>query len=181
MGHNHELNQVSITSSSCLMFCEDNPLASNCDFASSIVLATSISPLLLYHAGMRWPHHSWREIHQSRTLAIQWWYVFLNLAGISWILSFITCSNAGLVMVSIFTNHCIDKRGSITASVRSEKPTLLLYSSTFCKFPFSSNSFAIFLRATNRSSPIYSWALVFRVPSSFKISMTANLCLIPNS
>ena len=29
-----------------------------------------------YHAGIWWPHHSWREMHQSWMFPIQWKYVF---------------------------------------------------------------------------------------------------------
>ena len=37
-----------------------------------------------------------------------------------------TWSKAGLLNSSIAQNHCNDKRGSITASVRSENPILLI-------------------------------------------------------
>ena len=34
-----------------------------------------------YHAGIRWPHQSWREMHQSWMLLSQWMYVFAHSSG----------------------------------------------------------------------------------------------------
>ena len=49
-------------------------------------------------------------------------------------------------MVSIFKNHCNDKRGSITASVRSENPTfaagiVFYFGEVFFCFQFFRNFF----------------------------------------
>src|SRR5262249_35431604 len=33
------------------------------------------------HAGTRWPHQSWREMHQSRMFSIQLRYVFSQFSG----------------------------------------------------------------------------------------------------
>ena len=59
-GHNAEENQVSSTSSSWRNF-----VWPACLRASSSLRATNILPCSSCHAGMRCPHHSWREMHQS--------------------------------------------------------------------------------------------------------------------
>ena len=60
-GHSAEENQVSSTSSSCVQ-----PLGG----VSSGPKQTS-SPSGEYQTGMRWPHHSWRLMHQSRRPSTQ--------------------------------------------------------------------------------------------------------------
>ena len=72
MGHSQLLNQVSTTSSSCLMPVVLCPAAANWAMASASVRHTATSPSALYQAGMRCPHQSWRLMHQSRTFSIQW-------------------------------------------------------------------------------------------------------------
>src|ERR1044071_8258207 len=49
--------------------------------ALGVSRATVMPPQLQYQAGMRWPHHSWREMHQSRMLVIQCMYVFVHSSG----------------------------------------------------------------------------------------------------
>src|SRR4249920_3398043 len=66
-GHRADENQVSRTSSSCT---RGLPCASA--FASVSSCATYTLPLLSYHAGMRWPHQSWREMHQSWMFSSHW-------------------------------------------------------------------------------------------------------------
>src|SRR5437764_8998083 len=57
-----EENHVSSTSSSCRS--EETGFPEH--FAASAALrATKILPASSYHAGMRCPHQSWREMHQS--------------------------------------------------------------------------------------------------------------------
>src|ERR1700722_6025895 len=121
MGHSQDENQVSNTSSSCLKFCE--PQRGHFPGLVSETIASRHSGLdasMQYHAGIRCPHHNWREMHQSCTFSIQWRYVFIYFSGISFIVPSSTCSNAGFEILSIFKNHCMDSLGSITASVRSE-------------------------------------------------------------
>ena len=71
-----------------------------------------------YQAGMRCPHQSCREMHQSRMLCIQWKNVFDQLSGTNLVLPCSTASMAGLASGSIFTNHCVDSMGSTTVSQR---------------------------------------------------------------
>src|ERR1700757_4584993 len=40
--------------------------------ASSSDAATKMLPCSSYHAGIWWPHHSWREMHQSWMLLSHW-------------------------------------------------------------------------------------------------------------
>src|SRR4051794_6683047 len=73
-GTSADENQVSSTSSSRRNAPVD-PAAAAFAFASSSVRATKYWPASSYHAGMRWPHHSWREMHQSWILPSHWLYV----------------------------------------------------------------------------------------------------------
>src|SRR5215471_18930069 len=60
--HSAEENHVSSTSSSCW----SAPTGLPAFFAASAALrATKTLPSPSYHAGIRWPHQSWREMHQS--------------------------------------------------------------------------------------------------------------------
>src|SRR6266498_5825340 len=70
--HSAEENQVSSTSSSCRSTRAGLPAFAA---ASSTLRATKTLPASSYHAGMRCPHHSWREMHQSCTFCSQWLYV----------------------------------------------------------------------------------------------------------
>ena len=65
-----------------------------------------------------------------------------------------TPSIAGLTRSAILRNHCIESLGSMTASVRSLRPTLLRKSFVSTNRPASSNAFATAFRATNRSMPL---------------------------
>ena len=56
-GHSPEENQVSSTSASCV---QPSP-AGGCSSGPT----QTTSPAGPYQTGMRWPHHSWREMHQS--------------------------------------------------------------------------------------------------------------------
>ena len=66
-GHRAELNQVSSVSGSWVML--ELPHLGQVQGAS---LATTVSPQSSqYQAGIWWPHHSWRLMHQSRPPFIQ--------------------------------------------------------------------------------------------------------------
>src|SRR4051812_29018972 len=102
-GHSQEENQVSSTSSSWRSAVPPHLL-----HAVGAERATITPPQSQYHAGMRCPHHSWRETHQSRMLVIQCMYVFDQLSGTKRVLPDSTASMAGLARGSIFTNHCVE-------------------------------------------------------------------------
>src|SRR5206468_10470156 len=89
--------------------------------AAGAVRATIVSlHLPQYQAGMRCPHQSCREMHQSRMLCIQWKNVFDQLSGTNLVLPCSTASLAGLASASILTNLCVDSSGSTTASQRRQ-------------------------------------------------------------
>src|SRR6266550_3187682 len=69
-GHSAEENQVSSVSGSCSI--AEEPQAAHASGSSS---ATVTWPSGQYHAGMRCPSQSWREMHQSRMFSIQSRYV----------------------------------------------------------------------------------------------------------
>jgi hypothetical protein len=59
--------QVSSTSGS-----RDSVLPGAWAWASASLRATYTLPSSSYHAGIWWPHHSWRLMHQSWMLFIHW-------------------------------------------------------------------------------------------------------------
>ena len=65
-GHSAELNQVSSTSVSCSQRAGSMPRSRAARAASSSDSATISSPAAQYQTGIRWPHQSWREMHQGR-------------------------------------------------------------------------------------------------------------------
>ena len=79
-GHSPELNQVSKMSASCRSSAAGRPQTSQ---ASGPAASddTVTWPSGQYQAGMRWPHHSWRDTFQSWMLVIQCSQVFSNRSG----------------------------------------------------------------------------------------------------
>src|SRR5437867_12536232 len=76
--HSADENQVSSTSSSCRSARAGWPAFFA---ASSALCATKTLPASSYHAGMRWPHQSWREMHQSCTFSSQLLYQDAQCSG----------------------------------------------------------------------------------------------------
>src|SRR6266403_135507 len=76
-GQRPEENQVSSTSGSWRRFS-----SSHCGHVFGSSRRTIVWPFFAqYHAGMRCPHHSCREMHQSWMFSIQEKYVFSQCAG----------------------------------------------------------------------------------------------------
>src|SRR6476660_2351814 len=74
--HSADENHVSSTSSSRRSVLGARPsFAVAAARAAASSRATWTLPSSSYHAGIWWPHHSWREMHQSWMLLIQWRYV----------------------------------------------------------------------------------------------------------
>src|SRR4029078_2029112 len=71
--HNADENHVSSTSSSRMNDAGARPsFFVACSRASFSLRATKTLAASSYHAGIWWPHQSWREMHQSWMLLIQW-------------------------------------------------------------------------------------------------------------
>ena len=102
---------------------------------------------------MRCPHHSWREMHQSRMLFIQWKKVLLQVSGTKLVLPCSTASMAGLASGSILTNHCVDSIGSTIVSQRWQWPTACTCGLPPRSRPSSLSLALTALRASKRSSP----------------------------
>src|ERR1700722_17479871 len=118
-GQSAELNQVSSTSGSCVILPEPH-------FAHFVGVSrdTMISlHSLQYHAGIRCPHQSCREMHQSRILRIHSKYSVRRLSGPISMSPRSTAAIAGSASGFIFTNHCVEARGSIIVPQRSQAPT----------------------------------------------------------
>ncbi len=76
-GSSPDENHVSRTSVSCVISADPQ-----CPHLSGSCRATVILwHALQCHAGMRWPHHSCREMHQSWMFSIQFRYVFSYISG----------------------------------------------------------------------------------------------------
>src|SRR5271168_5187360 len=100
-GHRLELNQVSSTSGSCSM--RDEPHFTQ---AAGVSRATVISRQSAQcQAGMRCPHQSWREMHQSRMFSIQLKNVLFQLSGTNWMRPSLTAAIAFSASGLVFTNH----------------------------------------------------------------------------
>src|SRR5678815_2657599 len=80
--HKADENHVSSTASSCTNDDGSRPsFATACARASASLRATYRLPASSYHAGMRCPHQSCREMHQSWILLIQCRYVDSHCSG----------------------------------------------------------------------------------------------------
>src|SRR6185312_2150724 len=78
-GHSADENHVSSTSSSWRNAPIGDTLA--CVRASVSSSPTKMLPASSYHAGMRCPHHNWREMHQSWMLSSHCVYVVVQFSG----------------------------------------------------------------------------------------------------
>src|SRR5258705_8192216 len=97
-GHSHDENQVSSTSSSWVSASDPQwPQKLGGGRATVIWLH-----LAQYQTGMRCPHQSCREMHQSRMLCIQWKNVLVQPSGTNLVFPCSTASMAGLASGSIF-------------------------------------------------------------------------------
>src|ERR1700712_4235125 len=113
-GHIPELNQVSSTSGSCVQ-----PSPGGCSSGPT----QRISPAGPYQTGMRCPHHSCREMHQSCMLSTQSKYLGANSCGWIRVWPPRTASPAACASGPTLTNHWVDNRGSMTSSEREQCPT----------------------------------------------------------
>src|SRR5258708_15776474 len=82
-------------------------------------------------AGIRWPHQSWREMHQSRMFSIQLKNVFSQLLGTKTMRPSRTADMALAARGVVFTNHCVDTRGATTVPHRSHLLMTQPYCSSF--------------------------------------------------
>ena len=72
-----------------------------------------------YQTGMRWPHHNWREMFQSRRLSIHWRYGLTHRSGENATRPSSTAAFAGAFRLATFTNHCWpESQGSTSVSQR---------------------------------------------------------------
>ena len=125
---------------------------------------------------MRWPHQSWREIHQSLRLSTQSKYRGASSSGSIFTLPSRTASPAAFARDSTFTNHCLDKRGSTVVSQREQWPTACIYGRFSSTMRPISRSFATTAtRASNRSMPSNSVPVPSMTPCSFMMTTKGTL------
>src|SRR5438552_18964465 len=82
-------------------------------------------------AGMRCPHQSWREMHQSRIFSIQLKNVLFQLSGTKTMRPEFTASRTLAASGLVLTNHCVDTSGSTTVPQRSHLLIASVYGSIF--------------------------------------------------
>ena len=152
-GQSALLNQVSSTSGSRCRVTSSPSLARAWASASASVRATKISPFGAYQAGIWWPHHSWREMHQGWMSRIQLKKVFSHCFGTNCVLPVSTASIAGLASVAASAYHCQVSRGSIGTPPRSPCGTWLVCGSIFSTSSISSSRAMMAFRAAKRSWP----------------------------
>src|SRR5690348_3618564 len=153
MGHSHDENHVSSTSGSCV-----SALPLHLAHAAGGSTATVSAPHAAspqYQTGMRCPHHSWREMHQSLMLVIQCMYVLVHDSGMNLVLPSFTASIAGLASGAVLTNHCSDSIGSTTSSERWQRPSDSWCGSVLTSRPAASRSATTALRASATFMPRY--------------------------
>ena len=149
-GHSAEENQVSRTSSSLAQRACRRPR--RC--ASSSVSATKTLPSSSNHAGIRWPHHSWRETHQGWMFSSQLNQVFSQVFGDDLDLARRAPPRSPAWPASR-RRHTIGR----SATARSPRPSgrrtgvAMTRSSTFSSAPSASSSSTTRLRASKRSRP----------------------------
>jgi hypothetical protein len=117
-GHRPEENQVSSTSGSWTSL--SVPARAT---ASPASWATKTRPSSVYHAGIWWPHQSWREMHQGLMFSSQWSQVLTQVSGSRDRRPSCTASMACLAMPVTSQNHCVETRGSIGSPLRWLWPT----------------------------------------------------------
>src|SRR6202162_3418064 len=89
-GQSPDENHVSRTSGSCSSLAEPH-------FGQAVGSSTAanVSPLSQYQTGMRCPHQSWREMHQSRMFSIQCMYTRSKRRGMIWMRPSLTAAMGG--------------------------------------------------------------------------------------
>src|SRR5262249_58031777 len=117
-GHSAEENQVSSTSGSCS---QPSPGGSS---SGPTHVTLSFGP---YQTGIRCPHHSCREMHQSCMLSTQPKYRLVSSGGSTRTRPSRTASPAAFASGSVRTNHCSDSRGSTVVLHRWQWPTAWMY------------------------------------------------------
>src|SRR5258706_13360517 len=130
-GQSAELNHVSSTSGSCVNLLEPHFVHFAGTWRATIISLQSPQ----YHAGMRCPHHSCREMHQSRMLRIHSKYSVRRFSGTISMSPFSTAAMAGSASGLIFTNHRVDARGSIILPPPSHVPTPGVWFVAFLREP----------------------------------------------
>src|SRR4030095_10412173 len=101
--------------------------------ASASVSATWALPSSSYHAGMRWPHQSWRETHQGWIFSSQLNQVFDQVSGTILISPALVAAIARSASGATFTYHWSVSQGSITTPARSPLGVAMVRHTLFCR------------------------------------------------
>src|SRR4051794_41848553 len=91
----------------------------------SISAETVTWPSGQYHAGIRWPHHSWRETFQSRIVVSQCSHVFSKTGGTILVRPPLVASRAAAAGGAGRMNHRVFRGGPVTPSGRRAPPAAL--------------------------------------------------------
>jgi len=108
----------------------------------------------MLYAGIRWPHHSWREIHQSWMLFNHLFNSFLWCAGWITISPWATCPRTLSARPSHFMYHWGCMSGSTTSPDREQMARRIAWLVSLPLYTFNSCSFSTTsFRASNLSTP----------------------------
>ncbi len=122
-----------------------------------------------YHAGIRWPHHSWRLTFQSRIVVSQCSQVFSKRAGRMRVRPDRVASSARAASGAVRMNHWVLRRGSTMSVLRWQRPTTISCGALPTRSPRASRSSTIRRRASKRSRPSYGVPVPAIVASSARI------------
>src|SRR5205823_9919562 len=104
-------------------------------------------------AGIRWPHHNWRETHQGWIFSSQLNQVLAQVSGTILMSPFFTACSAGSASLTASTYHWSVSHGSITTPERSPYGVGITRSSTETSTPSSSSFATTALRTSSRDRP----------------------------
>ena len=145
-GHRPELNQVSKMSGSWVS--SDAGRAHTSQAGGPAGSAVTVTwPSGQYQAGIRWPHHSWRETFQSRMPVIQCSQALTNRSGRIRVSPSRVASSADAASGAVLTNHWVLRRGSTTSSLRWQRPMTISCGCSPTRSPRASRSATIRARA----------------------------------
>ena len=99
------------------------PAADGAGVRAGLASADTVTwPSGQYQAGIRWPHHSWRETFQSRMLVSQCSQVFSNRSGRIRVRPDRVASSARSASGPVRMNHWVLSRGSMMSLLRWQRP-----------------------------------------------------------
>ena len=146
-GHSPELNHVSKMSGSWMSSAAARPQDTQASGPASRAL-TVTCPSGQYQAGIRWPHHSWRLTFQSRIPVSQFSQVFSKRSGRIRVVPARVAASAASASGRVRMNHWVLIRGSMTSSLRWQRPMTISWGTDPTRSPAASSASTMRARAS---------------------------------